>query len=266
MKIKQFALPALIALALTLYHLALYGNFTIEGSLLNYISNFFIVGLLTVFLLNSYLKGWTRFLALFVIAYVFGSMNNLLEAYLFGVTDLSGTIRLLFINLGFGLLVSFSLFYFFNDASQSRQPRPAFKFRSIFQWAWRIITADVLYTFLYVLAGFTLVTVFPQLMDFYEGKIPDGMLVLKVQLCLRGFVFTGTALLITQTTNLPKIKTALLTGLMLSFIGGIAPLMNVNEFMPFFVRMGHLFEVGISNFIFGFLASLLMNTKWREET
>jgi hypothetical protein len=44
-------------------------------------------------------------------------------------------------------------------------------------------------------------------------------------------------------------------------LGGIAPLIQPNELMPLYIRIGHSFEVGISNFAFGLVLGLLLSQK-----
>ena len=64
-----------------------------------------------------------------------------------------------------------------------------------------------------------------------------------------------------QTLNISVVKKAILIGLTFAILGGIAPLIPPNELMPSYVRLGHGFEVGISNFIYGILLALLLKLK-----
>ena len=85
-------------------------------------------------------------------------------------------------------------------------------------------------------------------------------LIFQTQL-LRGLIFTGIAILILRTTDLPKLKAALLIGVVFSVMGGIAPLIPPNELMPANIRLAHGFEVGISNFVYGLLAGFILVQK-----
>ena len=125
-------------------------------------------------------------------------------------------------------------------------------------WAAKVILIDFMCLFFYIGAGLVLSIAAPQIMAFYEGKIPDMGVMILTQLLLRGFLFAFVAILISETTQLTKWRTALLTGLTFSILGGIAPLLSTNELMPGFVRLGHGFEVGISNTLFGIVASILI--------
>ena len=258
MKNNILIIPASLSALQTLLQIFNSGFSSVQESLLNFLSHLLITGILTVYLSYSELHKGPRYFAIFWISCIFGSFNNLIEAYLFDVTSQQDTLKLMEFSLVNSLVVTFVLGRF---VPVNPSPSATRQHRKWFSWAGRILAGDFLYTFLYGLAGFILVTVYPQMMDFYEGKIPDGQLVLLTQIGFRGFIFTFTALLITQTTNGSTMRIAILTGAMLSLIGGIAPLVNVNAFMPWVVRFGHLFEVGISNFLFGFLAALMMNTK-----
>ncbi len=64
-----------------------------------------------------------------------------------------------------------------------------------------------------------------------------------------------------RTLNIALSKKAVLIGLTFAVIGGIAPLIPPNELMPAYVRLGHGFEVGISNFIYGVLLAILLRSK-----
>ena len=101
-------------------------------------------------------------------------------------------------------------------------------------------------------------------MEFYKDKIPSSSLIINVQF-FRGFVFVGVAILILRTLNLSLIKKAVLIGLIFSILGGIAPLIPPNEFMPAYVRLGHGFEVGTSNFLYGLVIGYLLGQKTIEE-
>ena len=99
------------------------------------------------------------------------------------------------------------------------------------------------------------------MMQFYEFKIPSFELIIKTQLLLRGFIFVAIAILMLRTLNLSLLKKAILIGLTFSILGGIAPLMSPNDLMPDYVRLGHGFEVGISNFFYGITLGYLLGQK-----
>jgi hypothetical protein len=53
-------------------------------------------------------------------------------------------------------------------------------------------------------------------------------------------------------------EAALLTGLVFSVIGGVAPLLVPNPYMPASIRMVHLAEVGVSNLLYGALCGWVL--------
>ena len=91
-----------------------------------------------------------------------------------------------------------------------------------------------------------------------KDKIPPFDLVIPTQI-LRGLIFVAIAILILRTSKLNTLKSAVLIGAIFSVLGGIAPLIPPNEHMPGFIRLGHGFEVGISNFLYGFVLGFLLN-------
>jgi hypothetical protein len=98
-------------------------------------------------------------------------------------------------------------------------------------------------------------------MEFYNDKMPPFILIIKTNLLIRGFIFVGIAILILRTLDLTSTQKAILIGLIFSILGGIAPLIPPTELMPGYVRIGHGFEVGISNFLYGFVLGYLLEQK-----
>jgi len=225
----------------------------------NFIANLLISILFSLLIKDSVLNKEYLILFVLIVYFTIACFNTLIEAYIFGVTTSEQTIREM--TRGFLGVVLFSPITTFLYQQKRALASLHFKPRKLFSWVWRIMLGNFLYLFLYLMAGGILVTVYPQLLDFYAGKVPPLPLMIKTQLFLRGFVFIGIALLILRTINLPLPKRACLVGLTFSILGGIAPLIQSNELMPAFVRYGHLVEVGISNFVFGLLLSYLIGQK-----
>ena len=190
----------------------------------------------------------------FLVFFVIGNFNILIEAYIFDVTGRRETIRQML--EGFitsCLFAPFLVFLFRHRAIQS--------YRNIDKawvpWMWRVVIADFLYLFIYISAGMILTWVYPQMMNFYEDKIPPLGLIVKTQLFVRGFLFIGIAMLMCYAVALSRWKTALLIGVTFGTIGGLAPLIHPNELMPPFVRFGHAIEVFSSNMIYGTILGLM---------
>jgi len=224
------------------------------------LSNAMIVILTGILIKNNTQRGWKLALTIFMITFVIGHFNILIEAYIFNVTDRTQTTDIIMQGLVLTLITSPLLVLIFGRW-QGSGTKLLLTSRSALQWTWRIVLGDLLYLFFYLLAGFVLYSVYPQLMDFYGDKVPPFALMINTQF-FRALLFIGIAYLINITTDLSLIKRALLTGAVFSVFGGIAPLiMPGDELMPAYIRFGHAFEVGISNFIYGIILTLLIGKK-----
>lgn len=225
----------------------------------NLLSDYLVAIILGYAILNSHYHGIKLSLIIFIIYFFIGHFNILIEAYIFNVTDRPET----FIQIAQGLLVSavFSPIYVFMFNKEKNSKMPIFVRRTLLSWTWRVILGNVLYLVFYITAGMILSIVYPKMMQFYEGKIPSFELIIKTQLYLRGFIFVAIAILMLRTSNLSLLKKSILIGLIFSIIGGIAPLISPNELMPDYVRLGHGFEVGISNFLYGIVLGYLLGQK-----
>lgn len=224
------------------------------------LSNAMIVLVTGLLITNNTQRGWKLALTVFMITFIIGHFNILIEAYIFNVTDRSQTIGMIMQNLVLTLITSPLLVFIFGKW-QGSGTKLLLKSRSSLQWIWRIVLGDLLYLFLYLLAGFVLYTVYPQLMDFYGDKVPPFALMINTQF-FRALLFIGIAYLINITTDLSLFKRALLVGAVFSIFGGIAPLIIPgDEFMPAFIRFGHAFEVGISNTLYGIILTYLIGQK-----
>lgn len=225
-----------------------------------FFSNFLITFFLGLLIKNSVLNGLKLALMIFIVYSIIGNFNILIEAYIFNVTDRNETIQIMLQGFILALITSPLLVYVFKK-SQPDDILLSFKPRSILQWIWRIVLADLLYLFFYLLAGFILYTVYPRLMEFYGDKVPDFSLMINTQF-FRALLFIGVAIIIGRYTNTSIFKRALLTGAVFSILGGIAPLiLPGDEVMPGFIRFGHAFEVGISNFLYGLILTYLIGQK-----
>lgn len=121
---------------------------------------------------------------------------------------------------------------------------------------WKIPAIIVLYIFAYFAAGFLIAWQGEAVRTYYE----QGMNINQAELALlqvgRGLIWAGLAWIgATQLTG-SKVTRASLTGL--AFSGFMAiQLLLPTSFMPWEVRLFHLVEVSISNFLFGFAAVMI---------
>lgn len=231
----------------------------IDNLLWGVLSNYLVAFLLGYYIMSSSLGGIRLSISVFLIYFLIGHFNILIEAYIFNVSSRQETA--LEIIRGFLISVTFAPLYVYIFRTKIVQEAVIFSKRSFIGWFWRILVADILYLLLYIIAGLVLTIVYPQLLQFYEGKIPPFDVLINTQLFIRGFIFISIALLMLQTLNISVVKKAILIGLTFAILGGIAPLIPPNDLMPAYVRLGHGFEVGISNFIYGILLAILLRSK-----
>jgi len=224
-----------------------------------FLSSYLVVLVLTYVNAHAHGGKLARMIVIFFILFLIGHFNILVEALIFDVTNRAETIR----ELVRGLLVSmaFSPLYVLLTGEPKPVASTEFVGRSFTGWAWRILAGDVIYLIFYLAAGMILTTVYPAIMQFYEGKIPPIPVILETQLFLRAFVFIGVALLVLRTIDVSIWPRAICVGLIFAILGGLAPLLAPNALMPGYVRLGHAFEVTISNFLFGIVLSFLLRQK-----
>ena len=136
------------------------------------LSNLLVVIALGAYINYSNQTGWQLVLIVFSIYFVIGHFNILIEAYIFNVTDRK--ITSLELLRGFLVSVAFApLFvYILGKWNQESNQQIPIK-RSIWGWIWRITLGDLLYFIFYATAGMILVSVYPELLDFYEGQNPS---------------------------------------------------------------------------------------------
>ncbi|MGB5320368.1 hypothetical protein [Eudoraea sp.] len=222
-------------------------------------ANYLVALLLGFYIINSNQNTLKTGISVFLIYFLIGHFNILIEAYIFNVSTRYETGREIW--LGLITAIVFSPLYVNFFSSKKKPLVLGLEKRSPLKWLGRIVAGDFIYLFLYILAGFTLTIIYPKLLEFYEGKLPSITLLLQTQLFLRGFIFMGVAFLIIQTMNVSTFKRAVFIGLVFAILGGIAPLIPPNDLMPAYVRLGHAFEVGISNSAYGLILGYLLKSK-----
>ncbi len=262
---KHLIKLGLAAILLTLIDLVFDWLFGSATNLTNYgwkmVSNLLIILLLGYCILNSTLTGMLLSLTIFVIYFGVGCFNIIIEAYIYNITSGSETIISMIRGLLLSLIISPVLVQILGKWQEEKRDTQKVRKRSILGWGWRILLGDILYFVFAAIAGFTLYAVYPEFMEFYKDKMPPFILIIKTNLLIRGFIFVGIAVIIVRTLNLTVTKKAILTGLIFSILGGIAPLIPPTEFMPGYVRLAHGFEVGISNFLYGVVLGYLLEQK-----
>ncbi|NHE55472.1 hypothetical protein [Cyclobacterium plantarum] len=227
------------------------------------VANFLIILLLGIYLHSTRLKNWKRYLSVVAIYFFIGHFSILIEAYLFDVSDLNMTILEMARGFFIVLLISLILVRLFpvrKEPIKSNTDYPVrFRIRPL-----GLLSGVFLYLFIYGLAGFVLQASYPEFLEFYKGKIPSFSRIAGVQI-IRSFLFMGIAIVVLRSCLLAKPKTALLIAMLFSVLGGIAPLIPPNELMPGYVRIGHFFEVGISNFLYGYILGYILVSNSEEK-
>jgi hypothetical protein len=186
-------------------------------------------------------------LMLFLLGFVAGSANNLIEAMFFGVLPpraIAGAAlpaAIIFAILSpVGVLLSGRWRAADNATPVERGFTPL-----------TLLGVVVAYELLYWTAG---TLVYPYIAEFYATRtIPPAYLAAAVQI-VRSLIFVGAAY--------PLLKSGLrgapfVLALVYSVIGGVAPLLPDNPYMPPDIRFYHAIETGLSNFIFGLVVGYL---------
>jgi hypothetical protein len=100
--------------------------------------------------------------------------------------------------------------------------------------------------------------VWPFVKEFYSARPLPAMGEVVAMQIARGLVFTGIVALMIRRQAGSRMTTALLAGVALAVLGGVAPLMVPNPFMPAEIRFSHMVETGTSMLLWGFVAALIL--------
>lgn len=111
------------------------------------------------------------------------------------------------------------------------------------------------YVFFYFAAG---MLAWPFLKPFYETRTMPAVPKVALIQVFRGAALSLIVWWIARHEPRGRRFAALSAGLSLSIIGGVAPLLVPNAYLPDAVRHAHLVEVGVSNFLFGLLVAFLL--------
>jgi len=198
--------------------------------------------------------GWRLILMLFVAGFVVGSANSLIEAVVFGVLSPREIVAAAVLPaVVFAILAPIAVLLAGRWASTD-QPSPE-------QGGFTPLTllAIVLaYELLYWTAG---TLVWPYIAHFYSTKtVPPVAMVAALQI-VRALIFVAAVY--------PLLKgglrgAPLVLALVYGVIGGVAPLLPDNPYMPPDIRFYHAIETSTSNFIFGLVVGFLFTRRRRQ--
>jgi hypothetical protein len=179
---------------------------------------------------------------------------SLLEVVLFDIRLPEGHLpRLAAHQLAVAAVAAALLGFVFRGADRDAG-EPAPPARPLPAW-WRIVVCDVVYIALYFAAG---TMVWPFVREFYEASPMPGPAAVVGMQVVRGLIFSAIVLLLVRRVRATPVAAALGTGVVFSVLGGVAPLLIANPYLPDPIRHAHLPEVGVSNFFFGAIAGWLL--------
>jgi hypothetical protein len=201
-------------------------------------------------------RGWPLVWLVFLLYFGISWINTLDEAVLFHVMPPG----VAFQGLAQGATTTFTMSVLLvlllkrmNFAGEP--PRPVSVDRGGRALVFRVASGALLYFVIYLIAG---IAVNPFIKEFYAGKwLPSLGELFGIQF-LRGLLYVVIALPFIGQMAGRRMPAGVVLGLCYSVLGGIAPLLLPNVFMPLHIRFAHSIEVGISNFVFGVAIGCLL--------
>lgn len=156
------------------------------------------------------------------------------------------------------------------DAGSSEDISTMLWDRPLFDYAWKFTALALIYVALYMLFGYFVAWQFVGLREYYSGStellgfveqwlntLKTNPIALPLQF-FRGLLWAGLALLASKTLSTEKAwEKPVIVGLLLS-IGLSLQILLPQAYMPAAVRYGHFPELLFENFVFGVIASKLL--------
>jgi hypothetical protein len=196
-------------------------------------------------------SGWRLVLMLLLAGWVVGSGNSLIEALFFHVLTFpqacaAGAVAAVV----FALLAPVAVLTAGRWTSAVSMPRDG-GLNPV-----SLLVVIVAYELLYWGAG---TLVYPYIAQFYASRsLPPVFAVTGVQV-VRSLIFVGAVYPLLRSSLR---RAPLVLALVYGIIGGLAPLLPDNPYMPPDIRFYHAIETTTSNFIFGLIVGLLFG--WRR--
>jgi len=136
-----------------------------------------------------------------------------------------------------------------------------FQAQSRAERAWKFVISDVAYVFLYFAAG---TIIFPYVKSFYAGQhLPSTVNLIGLQFFVRGPMLIFLCLTLVRMLGLPRLRGAVVVGVVFTILTGVAPLLIPNPYFPDVVRWAHFCEVTGSNFVFATMVAWLWGSPAR---
>ena len=196
---------------------------------------------------------WRRALTLFVILYTVETLLSTIEGFFFGAflhmpAGLLGGVAA--INAVKSAVACLAIFWLWRGRGPEVSAPGGL--------AWKLPLIVLLYVVFYFGAGILIAWQSEAVRTYYlNGAGIDNRAVALLQLG-RGAIWAGLAWLVARSLGGSAIAKGLFAGLAFAIFMD-APLLFPNPFMPWTVREVHLVEIGVSNFLFGLLAVLLLS-------
>jgi hypothetical protein len=197
-------------------------------------------------------SNWFLVWMTFALYFGIGSVNTLIEATLFQVLPPG----VAFQSCALGLTTAFTISVLLS-LLMGRMKIPDHRPVGVIQrgLVWKFAAGACVYFVLYCVAG---IAVYPFVKDFYANRwLPSIGQLFGIQI-VRGMFYMAMALPFLGRMTGRRICAAVTLGLCFSVLGGLAPLLLSNVYMPVPVRIAHSFEVGLSNFIYGVVVACLL--------
>lgn len=243
-----------------------FGTLTLDGTLRTILAALLTASVLVMTLTFSRWTGPRAALGTFVLYWGVSYFNTLNEAVFFGLDFGSTSLgHLALASTVAAVVVAIGLTFIAGRWNEGAAPADAeeMSIRSPVGWAWRLALVAFAYVVFYFIAG---MIIFPFVQEFYAGReLPGPGAVFAVQI-VRGLVYAGIGIVVIRMVVLSRNATALLIGAALSILGGISPLLPPNELMPEPIRMVHMAEVGVSNFLFGLVLARLLDPRVQRKS
>ena len=191
-------------------------------------------------------SGWRLVVKLFLLGWVVGSVNSLIEAIFFKVLTFRAALApASFVAILFGVLSPLAVLL----AGRWRKGAVSKEAGDFTPLA--LIGVVVSYELLYWSAG---TLVFPYIAHFYETRSLPPVYAVAIMQVVRSLIFASVAYpLLKGGLRGAPLRLALVYGV----IGGVAPLLPDNPYMPPDIRFYHAIETTASNFIFGLVVGFL---------
>lgn len=193
-------------------------------------------------------SGWRLVLMLFILGFVVGSANNLIEALFFKVLpprEVAAAAVPTAISFAILSPVAVLLAGRWRETNMPTAEQGGFT-------PLTLLAAVASYEILYWTAG---TLIYPYIADFYATvrTIPPTYAVAAMQI-VRSLIFVGA---VYPLLKRGLRRAPLILALVYSVIGGVAPLLPDNPYMPPDIRFYHGIETSTSNFLFGLVVGFL---------